>query len=143
MSKYINPPNSEEIIDKLKNAENHTQVVDIINNTFPTWILGWPKNYSYDYPEFTRNWKQVCEKINCQPLCIVIVDKISFNDKNYSLLQMFSELLTVFGHSVRVKEEFFECKYCGNILPTQPIYNKLKENKVLVPTSWSMKCSGC
>jgi hypothetical protein len=143
MSKYINPPNTQEIIDNLKNAETHTEIVDIIHETFPTWILGWPKNYSSDYPEFTQNWKNVCKKTKSEPLCIIIVDKISFNDPNYSLLQMFAELLTVFGHSVRNKDDFFECKYCCDILPVQSIYNKLKENKIKVPKIWSMKCSGC
>ena len=143
--KYKNPSvdNTEAIVKSLKEAEKHDEVVKIINSVFPDWIIGCSKKYSVDYPHFTKNWESVCKKIKCNPLDIVIIDELVFNDKDYSLIQMFCELLTVFGHSVRRKEEFFECKFCSNILPTEPVYKKLKEANITVPTFWSMKCKNC
>lgn len=143
LDKYMDPENKDEILKKIRKAETHSDVVKIINDTFPDWIMGWPKKYSDDYSFFTTNWQDGCEKLNCKPLCIIIVDKIVFHDKNYSVIQMFCELLTLFGHSVRRKEEFFECKFCGKILPTEPIYDGLKKSGALVPQIWSMKCTNC
>lgn len=143
MSNYKNPINKEDIIISLKNAETHNEVIKIINSVFPTWILGCSKKYSDDYQHFTTNWNMVCEKINCQPLDIIIVDELIHDNDEYSLCFMFCELLTLFGHSIRRKEEFFECKYCSSIIPNEQIYNKLKEAKVMVPLSWSMKCMKC
>ena len=140
---YKDPPNTAEIINDIKNAEMHDDVVTIINNVFPGWILGWPKKYSKDYPHFQTNWKFVCKKAGCNTLSIIIVDKIIFNDPEYTLIKLFCELLTVFGHSVRRKEEFIECKACGDVVPTQNIYNQLVELKINVPPFWSMKCTNC
>jgi hypothetical protein len=142
--KYKNPSPeyTETIVNSLKDAENHNKVVEIIESVFPSWIIGCSKKYSNDYPNFTSNWNSVCNKIGCKPLDIVIVDDLVF-DKEYSLIQMFSELLTMFGHSVRRKEEFFECRFCKSVLPTQNIYNKLQECKIKVPEFWSMKCKNC
>jgi hypothetical protein len=142
---YVNPVNTNEIIEKLKNTETHDEIVNIINETFPTWILGWLKAYSSDYPHFQKNWENVCTSTKTKPLRVVIVNKIVFNDENYSLLRMFCELLTLFGHSVRRKEEFVECKLCGDALPTPYIYNALKEKGtgIKIPLFWSPKCSTC
>ena len=101
------------------------------------------EKYSIDYPHFTKNWENVCNTIKCKPLDIIIIDEIIFNDKDYSIVQMFSELLTVFGHSVRRKEEFFECKFCSSILPNKNVYDKLKNANIKTPPYWSMKCNNC
>ena len=143
--KYKNPSQeiTESIMNYLKEAETHNEVITIINSIFPTWIIGCSKKYSIDYPHFTKNWENVCTKIKCNTLDIIIIDELVFNDKDYSLIQTFCELLTLFGHSVRRKEEFFECKFCSNILPTEKVYNKLKDFKIKVPKFWSMKCANC
>lgn len=143
-AKYIDPENYSQIVEDIKNAENHNQVVDIINKTFPGWILGWPERYSKDYPHFQNNWEFVCNKSGCKPLRVVIVDYIIFKNPNYKLLHMFSELLTLFGHSVRRKEEFIGCKICGNAIPSQQVYNQLVERKVTsIPRCWMIKCRTC
>ena len=143
--KYKNPSPeaTETITNALKEAETHDEVIKIINDTFPTWIIGCSKKYSIDYPHFTKNWENVCNNIKCKPLDIIIIDEIIFNDKDYSIVQMFSELLTVFGHSVRRKEEFFECKFCSSILPNKNVYDKLKNANIKTPPYWSMKCNNC
>lgn len=142
-SAYKDPPNTNEVIENIKNAEKHDEVVDIINTTFPGWILGWPKKYSTDYPHFQTNWEYVCKKAECNTLSVIIVDHIVFNNPNYKLIQLFCELLTVFGHSVRRKEEFIGCKICGNAIPTQTVYNQLVERKISVPICWMVKCTCC
>ena len=140
---YQDPKNVEEIINQVKECENHDQVVTLINSTFPGWIMGWPKKFSTDYPHFNHNWEYVCKKSKCKTLSVIIVDKIVFNDSKYSLIKFFCEVLTVFGHSVRRKEEFIGCKLCGNALPTQMVYDQLIERKISTPSVWSLKCSSC
>lgn len=141
---YKDPQHFNDIVEELKNAENHDNVVNIITKTFPTWIIGWPKRYSVDYPHFKNNWDFVCKKAGCKPLSVIIVDKIEFGNPEYKLVKLFSELLTVFGHSVRRKEEFIGCKICGDAIPSQGIYQQLVERKVAnIPSCWMIKCSGC
>lgn len=141
---YKDPQNFDDIVEEVKNAETHDDVVNIINKTFPTWILGWPKRYSVDYSHFQNNWAFVCKKAGCKPLSVIIVDKIEFNDPEYKLIKLFSELLTVFGHSVRRKEEFIGCKICGDAIPSQGVYRQLVERKVPnIPGCWMVKCRRC
>ena len=93
---------------------------------------------------FQNNWNFVCKKAGCKPLSVIIVDTIEFKKPNYSLVRLFSELLTVFGHSVRRKEEFIGCKICGDAIPNQNVYNQLVERKVAsIPSCWMIKCKNC
>ncbi len=142
--KYTDPENFEQIVEEIKNAETHGELIEIIDKTFPGWILGWPKRYSVDYPHFQNNWEFVCKKSKCSPLSVIIVDTIEFKKSNYKLVRMFSELLTVFGHSVRRKEEFIGCKMCGDAIPTESVFRQLVERKVPnIPSCWMIKCRGC
>ena len=140
---FEDPENVEEIINKVKECETHDEVVKLINETFPGWILGWSKKYSVDYQHFQNNWEFVCKKSGCKPLNVISVDAIVFNDPNYTLVKLFSELLTVFGHSVRRKEEFIECKICGEALPTQEVFNHLVERMMTKLDCWMIKCRNC
>lgn len=140
---YQDPENSDEIVGKIEKAETHDGVVKIINETFPTWILGWPRRYSTDYPHFQNNWEYVCKKSECSTLSVIIVDKIVFNDPKYKLVRLFCELLTVFGHSVRRKDEFIGCKVCGNAIPSEYVYKQLVERKIPTPSCWMVKCTSC
>lgn len=140
---YENPENVDEIVEKVKNCQMHDDVVKLITETFPGWILGCPKRYSVDFPHFQYNWEYVCKKSGCKPLNVVIVDKIVFDDPKYSLINLFCELLTVFGHSVRRKEEFIGCKMCGDALPSQEIFSQLVERKATNLQCWMIKCRGC
>jgi hypothetical protein len=140
---YQDPINKEEIITRVKNCETHDEVITLINEIFPGWILGWPKRYSTDFPHFQNNWEYICKKSKCNPLSIIIVDIILFDDPKYTLVKLFSELLSVFGHSVRRKEEFIECKICGDALPTQNIFVQLVDRKVTQLDHWMLKCRKC
>jgi hypothetical protein len=142
-SLYLDPPNTFEIIEKIKTLETHDEVVNLINEIVPGWILGWPKRYSKDYSHFQNNWEFVCKKSQSKTLSVVIVDLITFNDLNHNLIQLFCDLLTLFGHSVRRKEEFIGCKFCGDAIPTQTVYNQLVDRKINVPACWMVKCQGC
>lgn len=140
---YTNPANVDSIIEELKATETHDGVVKLIDRTFQGWILGWPRRYCVDYPHFQNNWRYVCEKAGTKPLHVVVVDFLDFDKPEYSLLRMFAELLTVFGHSVRRKEEFLGCPHCGDAIPNKVLYDELVKRGVTTPAVWSTKCSTC
>jgi hypothetical protein len=140
---YQDPVNVNELVEKVKDCETHDEIIKLINDTFPGWILGWPARYSVDYPHFQNNWEFVCKKSDNKTLSVIIVDHIVFNDPKFSLIKLFCELLTLFGHSVRRKEEFIGCKICGDAIPTQSVYNQLHERKINVPNCWMVKCQKC
>jgi hypothetical protein len=140
---YQDPENADEIVEKLKECENHDQVVNLINETFPGWILGWPKRYGVDFPSFQNNWEYVCKKSGTRTLSVIIVDTIVFNDTKYKLLKMFCEILTLFGHSVRRKGEFIGCKMCGDAIPSESVFLELVERKNTTLPCWMIKCREC
>ena len=140
---YEDPENTQEIIDKVKECSMHDEVIKLINETFPGWILGWPKRYSSDYPHFQYNWDFVCKRSGCKPLSVIIVYKIVFDNPKYTIIKLFCELLTVFGHSVRRKEEFIGCKICGDALPSKEVFFQLVERKATNLDSWMIKCRDC
>jgi hypothetical protein len=140
---FQDPENVDEIMEKMKNCENHDQVVNLINKTFPKWIMGWPNRYSLDFPHFQNNWEYVCKKSGTRTLSIVIVDTIVFNNPTYKLVKMFCEILTLFGHSVRRKSEFIGCKICGDAIPTQDVFTQLLERKITTLDCWMIKCREC
>lgn len=143
LTSYQDPENVEELIERIKECETHDKVVDLINEIFPGWILGWPKRYCADYPHLQNNWEFVCKKSGTKTLSVIIVDQIIFDDPKHSLIKLFCELLTVFGHSVRRKEEFIACKICGDAIPTQIVYNQFCERKISVPSCFMVKCQNC
>jgi hypothetical protein len=140
---YQDPENVEEIVTTVKNCETHDEVVKLINKVFPGWIIGWPKRYSSDFPHFQNNWEYMCKKSKCRTLSIIIVDIIVFGDPKYTLVKLFCELLTVFGHSVRRKEEFVACKICGDAIPSEKVFMQLVERKITTLGCWMIKCRGC
>jgi hypothetical protein len=143
MSIYQDPQNVDQIITQVKECETHDEVLTLINEIFPNWIIGCPKRFCIDYPHFQYNWEYVSKKSGCKTLNIIIVDEIVFDNPKYSLIRLFCELLTVFGHSVRRKEEFIGCKVCGDAIPSQYIHNQLVERHISTPASWMLKCQKC
>ena len=148
---FTDPPNKDEVIEALKNAPTHKDVVDIIKTTFPDWIMGWPNQYCVDYPHLKNNWEYMCQKIKCDPLCVIIVREVAPGLTegeapeigNMHLIRMFTELLTIFGHSVRRCTEFVSCPLCGDAIPVKPIYDEFKARKIDCPGIWSGRCSTC
>ena len=142
-NKYKDPKNKDEIIKETRNAKTHGDVMKIINRTFPGWILGCSEDYSDDYEHYKNTWKKICNKIGCKMLNIVIVDYLVFKNKDYYLIEMFSELLTRFGHSVKTKFDFIQCSKCSKSIPVKENYNLLKNNNISVPDTWSDVCIKC
>lgn len=141
-NKYTNPDNFKEIIDSLVEAKTHQDLMDIVQKSFPEWLLGTIKQYSSDYPHLQKNWSIVCDKIGVKPTEIVVVDYIN-SGKDYKLIQAFCELMTTAGYCVRRKEEVIACVKCGDAIPMLELWRKMKKAGLKVPGEWSKKCSSC
>lgn len=141
---YKDPENKNDIINDIKNAETHNEVMNIINRTFPEWIVNCCDKYSSDYNSMNINWKVICDKVGAKQLNIILVDFIKFKDPEYELINIFCELLTIFGHSVRRKDEFILCGKCNkNCIPVKSVYEDMKSKNLNVPPVWSSECSKC
>lgn len=139
---YKDPHNIDNIISKILNTEKHNDIRNIIEETFPSWILGSTDSYCLDYPHLQKNWDHVCDKINTKKTQIVIVDYIN-SDEDHKLIPIFCELMTRFGYCVRRKEEYIGCCNCGKAIPMIEIWKQMKLNGIKTPENWSKKCSNC
>ena len=61
------------------------------------------------------------------------------NDEQLS----FAELLTHAGFIVRTKAELIPCSVCRSAIPSETIYNKMKEHNMKFNFQWSNKCRNC
>lgn len=134
--------NKEEILGKLKNCQTIGNVKDLINQTFPDWIVAFLPYYSDSYPHLNRNWLKICEMQQVKPTEIIIVSDIIFDDEHI-ILKSFCECLTRAGFCVRRKIEFIPCSVCNKAIPTQEIYNLFVDKQFEVPERWSPNCFGC
>ena len=114
------------------------EVLDYIQNKHPGWIINMYDGYSDDYRELSQNWRKVCETFKTTPQRIILIERLELDD-HYN----FAELLSQTGFVVRTKYEFLPCPKCNLIIPTQQIYDKLKECNKAVPDVWSPSCSTC
>jgi len=146
MSKYQDPENLPEIMERLKNLPTLKEVMELIDEIFPTWFVSTLPRYSYDYESIQSNWVSVANMANVSTTQIVIVDDIVFDD-NHNLIRSFSELLTCSGFSVRRKGEIIPCEKCGNALPSKEmydVYSKVQdESTIVLPEKWGNKCIDC
>ena len=140
---FADPLNAAEILDSLSTLETYKDVLDKINQVFPTWIVGCIKGYSSDYEYLTRNWKAVCAKANnVVPKDIVVVKYMIFDD-DHAVIMMFAEILTACGYCVRRIEEIGTCETCSRGVPSQNMWELMKEHNLPVPEVWSPKCRCC
>ena len=142
-NKFIDPENIKDIEEKIKNCPTIKDINDLVNITFPTWIVGFIDKYSDDYSHLNTNWELLSKKnININPTQIIIVDNILYDD-NHKLIQIFIDLYTMVGFLVRTKNDVFICKICNKAIPNLEMYKRMKEMNINVPEKWSNKCSKC
>ncbi len=143
-SKFIDPPNLDYFISKLKTLITVNEICTFMENTFPGWFNKTLNEYSKDYPHLTTNWTKICSMMNppTTPQKIVLVNWIS-GDKDHLLTREFCEYMTVKGYAVRRTDEFIPCKKCNRAIPDKEVWEKMKEHNVPCPDQWSNTCSSC
>jgi hypothetical protein len=142
VSSYADPVNTLEIMAKLETAPTLREVMDIVEETFPGWVVSFMSGYSADYPSLTHNWHTICDDKNIAPSQVMIVDDLCFED-THSLIKHLGELFTMCGFVVRRKRDLIPCETCGLAIPVRFLYDKMKESGKSTPDEWSMTCVGC
>lgn len=142
MSKYIDPPNANEIIEEIKNLGTLGEIRELVDRVFPGFIIGIIPKFSKDYAAIQKNWEIVCSRIGIQPAQILIISDYFFQD-GYNLAKVICETFTRVGFCVRRYDEYIMCNGCGNAIATENNYLLLKKLGQQVPTIWSNKCSTC
>jgi hypothetical protein len=139
---YSDPENTPEVLAKLAILPTIKEVKELVDNIFPKWITTVMNSYSTDYPNLQRNWLKLSKMSGVEPVEILIVEDMVFDDA-HTLIRTFAELFTRCGYMVRRKSEFFPCETCGKALPSEELYDKMKDKNVIIPVAWGEKCSGC
>ncbi len=140
--KYLDPPNTIEILNKMRSLETLGDVKKLLDETFPTWFVTIIEVYCPDYPHLMKNWRKICDMSGTKTAQIMIVDDITFDD-SHTVIKAFSECFTRAGFSVRRKMEYIPCDKCTSAVPTQVMWNIFKQKGIQVPEKWSAKCTGC
>jgi len=139
---FVDPSNASLIVEELTTLGTCKDVLDKIKSVYPEWIVTYINNYSDDYPTLTRNWNFICSKAQTTPTKIIIVKHIKF-DSFHVCVCAFAELLTIMGNCVRQEEDLGMCTVCGAAIPSQPMWQIMKEKGLDVPEVWSLKCKKC
>ena len=139
---FTDPHNTSEIKSQIKNFETVKDIIDLINTTYPSWIIDTFDGYSKDYPHLENNWKIICDKCNVTKQKIVVVEEIK-NDKSHTLVNFLADYFTSAGFIVRTKDDVYICEKCDMVIPNEQIYKKMKSLKMDVPEVWSTKCVNC
>jgi len=142
MNTYKDPENKDEILHRLKNSPTLGDIYKLVQEVFPTWIIEFLDNYSYDYPHLRYNWVQVAKDANIKPAKIMIVDYIG-TGLDYSLLQHFAEVYTLCGFLVRPKSEIEVCDICNLAIPCKDHWYQMSQLGLDVPEIWNSTCSRC
>lgn len=142
---YKDPKNKDDVIIRLKNCPTLKEITELVKEVFPSWIIYFLNNYSTDYEHIEINWENLMKKNNMKKGQILIVNYFS-DDSDHELLKMFTEIYTIMGFIVRTKDELSKCTVCECALPTEKIFNRIKEESKDIKLridKWSPKCSRC
>lgn len=141
--KYMDPPNVQEIMEKMKHLPTMREMNDLVEEIFPDWVITFMVKYSSDYPTLTTNWKKICNISKTQQAQVMIVEEI-LSDDTHLLLNAFADCYTKAGFSVRRKREIIPCQKCNDIaVPSESMWKVYKEHYIPIPTVWSDKCAEC
>ena len=113
-------------------------VFDLIEKKYPNWIVEMVDNYSIDYPHMQNNWQTLANHSKTKMQKIIIVECFD-NEEQLS----FAELLTQAGFIVRTKAELIPCSVCRCAIPSQSIYNKMRQHNIQFNFEWNNKCRNC
>ena len=139
---YKDPQNIQEITKEILLSKNIQNIIDILNKTFPNFIIETLSDFSEDYPHFDLNWTAICFSLKVRKAFILLVDDFE-EDSEHILIKMFCEILTQAGFVVRKNKDFQPCLICKKVLPNKGMYEKMKDHKVAVPKEWNDTCKKC
>jgi hypothetical protein len=131
-----------QIKEDIKECKCLKDIVDLIDQYYPEWLVTSIDGYSEDYPQLTKNWNIVCEKMGVTPKKIILVKEIKFS-ADYKIMEFICDFMTRNGYCVRRETEFVVCPDCNKAIPVESVHSVLKKNKSNVPLVWRSHCRNC
>jgi hypothetical protein len=141
-SKYEDPGNASEILERLKRVRTMKEVLGLASETFPDWFVTCLPGFSPDYPHITKNWHDLCTKMGVAPAQVMIVEYVSLGDPKNSLVAHFGECFTRSGFAVRAKTEYVPCSESGYAVPSFNAWKTMKDMGISVPETGAPNWSG-
>ena len=141
---YTDPASTPEILQELRNLPTIGGVKELIDKTFPGWMIAALDGYCSDYPHLSRNWSTICDAACVGKTQILIVEDLCF-DETHTLIRSFAECLTAAGFSIRRQKEFIPCQSCNIIAVPSPETHEFFKGKasVVQPDKWEPVCASC
>jgi hypothetical protein len=141
MSNYEDPENYESILEEIKNAPTLREVHDIVKRVYPDWIVCLLDGFSKDYQHLDKNWRKVCVQMKVRPTKVMIVNNFEHNNDNMKLVNIFCEIFTKSGFSVKKSSEYIPCVNCQYAIPVPEVYDRFKNSRFSIPDKWKDVCS--
>lgn len=141
--KYVDPEGTPEILTLMRTLPTLGDIKELVDKTFPDWIVTVMEVYCPDYPHLQKNWREICKMTKSRPAQVMIVEDVVHDDA-HSLVASFAECFTQAGFSVRRKREFIPCENCASAVPSQMMWHLFhQKGGFKIPEKWSPKCVGC
>ena len=107
MEEYKDKLPYKELKQKVSKIKYLGAVIKLIDEMYPKWIV---KTYDrYEDVKSMQNWAHICKEMKTT-LKIIVVDFIYFDQKKYSNILLFADLLSSMGFSVIDKYRVEETK---------------------------------
>lgn len=144
ISRLRDPPDLEPIWASLSSLRTLGEIKEYVDRNFPGLIVGFLSAWSDDYPQFTRNWKLLCEKRGVTPAQIIIFAPIDFSDDSFQVADHIAGIFAAAGFCVRRAHEIDSCPVCNKAILSMKVHAMLSEaNDPTIPTKWDSVCSQC
>lgn len=141
---YNDVKNPKKVIQKLKSFKTIKEMLDLIADMYPKWMVAIGEEYCKDYPSLDKSWEKFRKENKIkQKAAILIVSHVPVRDKKQKIIQFMCDTLTYAGFVVRRNQEFTYCRVCNRFMPTKVLYDIMKERKLPVPHRHQLQCVDC
>ena len=121
MEKYEDTQSRELALGRIYEAKTIGDILTLIDETFPTWIIGFADRYSDNFNMLNENWESICKMCKVSKKKVILVNSIDILSDKQTCIRRISEILTRIGYSVRTINEMSICNKCSLALPCKKI----------------------
>ena len=140
----------ETALKTLHSLPASKDLLTMIAEYTPRWIVAVLDDYAVDYDFLSQNWRTYCDMLKVKPQKIIIVSEMEpyeEDQKEFTPIQQACDVLTMKGYCIRRDTEFIECEgHCGCAMATPELRKRMKTHPVVgykVRGKWKPKCKNC
>lgn len=121
MTNYEDNYDREVAVSKMYESKTIGDIMTVINEAFPSWIIGVTDRYSDNFNILNENWEAICKMCNSTRKKVIIVNYIDILSDKQTCIRRISEILTRIGYSVRTNKDFYICNKCSLAIPCKQL----------------------